>query len=158
MRRLKYAATFLSIVLSVLAGFYWYRSTTTATDACILYLSPTHSLLFVTDDAALFVYVERREPPIRANAWAETPRIAGDSRYRIGDNLWAPPRIGMTSMGIGWGRDQRPVLEIYTWDSGLRIALPLLVGLFLILPAVRAYRALRRRRRNVSAELSRDLG
>ena len=145
MQRLKYAATFLSIVLAVTSAFFWYRSTTTATDACIVCLSPTRSVLFVTDEGALYLYGERREPPIAPREWAAVSWINSDSRYRIGENLWAPPRIGTTPVGIGWGRDERPVLNFYTWAAGLRIALPLLCGLFLILPAVRAYHAIRRR-------------
>jgi hypothetical protein len=156
MQRAKYAATFVCIALSVVSVFFCYRSTTTSTDVCIIYLSPTRALLFVTDDGVLYAYLETRQSPILPFEWAETSRINTDSKYRIGENIWTSPRFHATPVGIGWGSDERRVLAVSVRDTGVRIALPLLAALFLIPPAVRGYRALRRRR--VSPELSRDLG
>ena len=147
MQRAKYAVTFLCVVLAVASAFFWYRSTTTATDACIVYLTPTREFLMVTDDGALYLYLERRNPPVQPNQWAQTSWINGDSRFRIGENLWSPPRFKATPVGIGWGHDQRRVFTVDLWQSGLRLALPLIAGLFLVVPVARVFRALRRSRR-----------
>jgi hypothetical protein len=146
MQRAKYAVTFLSIALAVLSAFYWYRSTTTANDTAVLFFSRTKSLQVTLDGGSLYLYLETRDPPLSPNNWAIMSRADGDSRYRMDNRMWHPPRLGSLP-GISFGRDQRKILNVNVWDAGLRVSLPLLAGLFLILPAVRGGRRLYRRLR-----------
>ena len=151
MQRAKYLATAVCVLLSVLSVFFWYRSTTTASDAIMVGVSPARTFIITTTDGVLYSYLQTRTPPATAAEWADASIFNADSQYRIGDSVWRVPQYRMVPPGVGVGRDPWRTLGVQGWDTGARFSLLLVTAVFAIPPIVRGYRAVRRRLHRTSA-------